>query len=312
MRSVSATSQSHLFNSGTIDGTLIGVRSIGVGVGETLHLVNTGLITSTSFAFAASDTATSFVQDFVRNLGSMVGDVYLGFGDDTYDGRGGSVAGTIFGAAGNDLFVAGLSAEKFDGGVGIDTVSFLSGTGLQISLTNNVLSTGAAAGDIFNSIENIIGSSIGNDTIFGNSVANQLKGMGGNDSLFGVGGNDLLTGGSGVDTLAGGLGNDAFIYNRLSEVGDTISDFHGAVGDNDVFWINAASFGGGLTLGVLKAGELISEVGHSATATTDRFIFDTVDTSLWFDADGSGRSAAVMVADLQAGATFSGFDIFFI
>ena len=48
---------------------------------------------------------------------------------------------------------------------------------------------------------------------------------------------------------------------------------------------------------------------HVAQDADDRFIFDTTDRSLWFDIDGNGVVAAVMIADLQALATFSVADI---
>ena len=40
------------------------------------------------------------------------------------------------------------------------------------------------------------------------NVANELRGMGGNDTLTGNGGNDILKGGEGNDTLKGGEGDD--------------------------------------------------------------------------------------------------------
>jgi len=56
-------------------------------------------------------------------------------------------------------------------------------------------------------IENAIGSS-SNDTIYGNTATNVLRGARGNDYLSGSGGNDYLYGNSGKDTLGGGSRND--------------------------------------------------------------------------------------------------------
>ncbi|MBD2014192.1 M10 family metallopeptidase C-terminal domain-containing protein [Microcoleus sp. FACHB-53] len=56
-------------------------------------------------------------------------------------------------------------------------------------------------------IENATGGS-GNDTIYGNGVANFLRGGDGNDYLWGADGNDTLYGENGNDTLSGGDGND--------------------------------------------------------------------------------------------------------
>jgi serralysin len=56
-------------------------------------------------------------------------------------------------------------------------------------------------------IENATGGS-GNDTIYGNGVANFLRGGDGNDYIWGADGNDTLYGENGNDTLSGGDGND--------------------------------------------------------------------------------------------------------
>jgi subtilisin-like proprotein convertase family protein len=59
-------------------------------------------------------------------------------------------------------------------------------------------------------IENAI-TGDGNDTITGNSLANELFGMRGDDTLYGGGGNDTLVGGAGTDKLFGGTGTDTLV-----------------------------------------------------------------------------------------------------
>ncbi|PPS45629.1 M10 family metallopeptidase C-terminal domain-containing protein [Chroococcidiopsis sp. TS-821] len=78
-------------------------------------------------------------------------------------------------------------------------------------------------------IENAIGGA-GNDTLIGNSVANNLSGRNGNDYLFGGGGSDTLNGGAGndvlfgfggsteFDVLTGGTGTDTFVLGDTSNV----------------------------------------------------------------------------------------------
>ncbi|WP_341631078.1 M10 family metallopeptidase C-terminal domain-containing protein [Sphingomonas agri] len=63
-------------------------------------------------------------------------------------------------------------------------------------------------------IENGIGGSA-RDVLWGNDVANVLKGMGGDDVIRGFGGND---------TLWGGDGNDTFVFDKDGST-DTIADF---------------------------------------------------------------------------------------
>lgn len=57
-------------------------------------------------------------------------------------------------------------------------------------------------------MENVDGTKY-NDTIWGNSRANDLYGHDGNDDLRGSSGNDVLAGGDGNDTLVGGSGADS-------------------------------------------------------------------------------------------------------
>ncbi|PXA88573.1 hypothetical protein DMC47_29935, partial [Nostoc sp. 3335mG] len=83
-------------------------------------------------------------------------------------------------------------------------------------------------------IENVV-TGDGNDSITGNSIANKLVGMRGDDKLFGLGGNDMLDGGAGDDWLEGGIGNDIltggagndtfFFDNRKISGFDRITDF---------------------------------------------------------------------------------------
>lgn len=63
----------------------------------------------------------------VRNTGSIEGNVTLGTGNDTFNGRGGSVAGVISGGSGSDIIRAGNDGEFINGGAGHDTI--FAGTG---------------------------------------------------------------------------------------------------------------------------------------------------------------------------------------
>jgi Ca2+-binding RTX toxin-like protein len=121
-----------------------------------------------------------------------------------------------------------------------------------------------------------------------------------------------LIGGIGADILTGGAGNDTFVYNSTANGGDTIKDFSRAVGNHDIFWINAAGFGGGLVDGSLNANQFQVSANHVALNANVRFIFDSSDNSLWFDANGSANGGQTMLADLQAGATVGITDIFLI
>ncbi|MGB4828341.1 MAG: flagellar biosynthesis protein FlgM, partial [Paracoccaceae bacterium] len=60
------------------------------------------------------------------------------------------------------------------------------------------------------------------------------------------------------------------------------------------------------------ANQFQTRADNNAQDADDRFIFNTTDRTLWFDADGNGAGAAIMVADLQAGAVVTAADILLI
>jgi Ca2+-binding RTX toxin-like protein len=124
----------------------------------------------------------------------------------------------MFGEAGNDTFVAGDFREQFDGGSGIDNLTYeVSTAGVRVNLTALTLGGGYATGDILlGGIENVTGSQF-DDILLGDDMINELVGWDGNDVirgfdgadvLFGNDGDDLLYGGAGTDVLHGGNGGD--------------------------------------------------------------------------------------------------------
>jgi len=353
---------STVINYGLIDGSQAAINVKGPGVGTT-HIYNAGVLHAHAFgiwyggseALSLRNTGTidggiasvvgSTAADTIRNLGQMFGDVVLKDGNDLYDGRGGSIEGTIFGDAGNDTFRLGAGIETVDGGAGWDTLDFRSGGAIRVALDGSFANTGRAADDSYTGIEAIFGSNFGADRLTGDAAANALRGFGGadtlaggagndmlfggaghdrlvggagndalfgdagNDALFGGAGNDRLTGGAGHDRLAGGAGNDQFVFAAPGEGGDVITDFGAVAGNNDGFRITAAGFGGGLAAGALAPAQFQSRANNLAQDADDRFIFRTTDATLWFDANGNAAGGLTMLADLQAGAVVSAGDI---
>lgn len=103
------------------------------------------------------------------------------------------------------------------------TISLLEGTYSYFckdpfTLTSSIL--GIAYGAV---IENCDGSEF-NDSVTANNASNQLRGGGGDDSLYGMEGNDTLDGGSGNDLMIGGEGNDIYYVDSLS---DKVSEYSG-------------------------------------------------------------------------------------
>jgi len=123
---------------------------------------------------------------------------------------GGGGADQLFGEAGEDWLIGGPGADTLNGGDGFDLASYLTASkGVLINLTTGQR-TGEASGDIYESIEQIEGSSYA-DTLFGSADHDVFSGAEGNDSISGQGGDDLLEPGLGYDTVNGSSGTDTLV-----------------------------------------------------------------------------------------------------
>jgi len=103
------------------------------------------------------------------------------------------------------------------------------------------------------------------------------------------------------------------VFSLPRETGDVIEDFSNTRGNNDRFVIDWYGF----TMFDVELGKLWREhfqvsAGHQARNADVRFIFDTRDETLWFDANGSETVEPRLVADLQDGATMTHSDIWLV
>lgn len=313
-------------NSGSILGMAVGIVTAEVNTAD-ITLQNSGLVWGAGVAISigggntlirnsgqiVGDLFTGSGLDTIFNTGLLDGMISLGAGNDLVDTRSGEVQGRINGEGGNDSFFLNAgTAETVDGGQGIDTVIYSGPVGAVIALDGSFAAAGAAEGDSLSAVERLTGSNAAADILRGSNGSNLLDGRGGNDTLDGAGGADSLIGGQGADMLTGGLGNDRFVFGLRSELGDVITDYTNRAGNNDRMEFSATAFGLGAYVGVAPAGLrdiFQSRTDNLAQDANDRFIFRTTDRSLWFDADGNGAGAAVLVADLQDGATFTVSDL---
>ncbi len=196
-------------------------------------------------------------------------------GADTLDGAGG--ADFMVGGAGNDIYFADNLGDVVieNAGEGRDTVY----ASLSYTLGDGKVEDLALLGG-------------GNLNATGNGVANLLVGNGGSNSLTGAGGGDILVGNAGADL---------FVYATPGHGGDAITDFaHGV----DHILVSAAGFGGGLMAG--GSAPLVSDA--TPTSVGAAFLYDTDDGSLFWDADGAGGAAAVLIATLQGAPTLTSAD----
>ena len=280
-------------NYGSLTATKYGVwNKFGSG---TLNFTNYGTVESPLGSYRGGEYV-----DLLTNKGIMRGNIDLAGGNDLYIGTGGTVVGLITGGSGSDRFVLGSKAENIDGGFDTDTLDFSALTSaITVDLANNANNRGAAAlGDTYAGIEIVLGTTR-NDTLTGDAADNILIGNSGADRLLGGAGQDVLEGGASRDYLTGGDGGDVFVFNSTVGLGDYILDFDHA---SDLIRLEGSAFGYGSYAGGVAADDFVTATNNAALDLSDRFIFRTTDATLWFDRDGKGGVAAVMVADLQAGA----------
>jgi serralysin len=122
--------------------------------------------------------------------------------------------------------------------------------------------------------------------------------------------NNTLRARDGNDTVTGGGGNDFFDFTTAPSAGnaDTITDFASI----DQLRFEDGAFTAIGATGTWAAGDARFWAGAGVTGghdASDRVVYDTSTGALYYDADGSGAGAAVLVATLQGAPTVSATDI---
>jgi len=259
-------------------------------------------------------------NDYVRNSFAGGNTILLGDGNDTYSAqisagytyeydtvKGGngndtlvllnSWSGEYYGEAGNDIFVSAGFDEyahtgvdnDFNGGSGIDTVTYelqdtgdeMVGMGVTIDLADQRAWTTKGHHETLISIENATGTNYGNDDITGSSARNILKGLGGNDQLYGLGGADDLRGGSGSDDLFAGSGDDALYGGSGTDFlrGGSGSDHLNGGTGSDIFDFNS--------IGDSVVGSRRDVIGDFHRSQLDVVDLETIDANKWVSGDQS-------------------------
>ena len=178
--------------------------------------------------------------------------------------------------------------KLFEGDTGIERVVIGTGTG-KLAVSSGKIAADIDASEVMNAL-----------TLVGNAGQNELTGTGFNDTLIGNGGNDVLI---------GGAGSDKFVFNMTPNARtdvDTIKDF--THGEDQMLFVRSkfANIGpvGDLAEGAFYSGDGVTKA-HDAD---DRFIFDTHSGNLYFDRDGSGSGAAVLIGVLTPGSSLAATD----
>ena len=208
--------------------------------------------------------------------------------------------------------------------------TYLNWTGLDVSASavlDNILSRNWSAlntllfstGDTYNltnsgdSVRGFGGKDVmrgfgGNDRLFGDDANDKLFGDEGADKLDGGAGADTLIGGEGLDTVTGGGGADVFAFNETGATHrDIVTDFRAA---DDALHFDNDAFGAFSYTGQLRNSGFVA--GTAAADSADRFIYQKSTGNLWYDRDGSGAAAKVLVAELADGTALTAADIFIL
>jgi Ca2+-binding RTX toxin-like protein len=188
---------------------------------------------------------------------------------------GGNGTDHLVGGAGNDyLRDDSTGKDYFYGGAGTDTVSYYGrGSGVSVNLRTRENSDG----DGYSSIEDILGTEIHNDSLWGSDSANKIQGAGGNDKLWGHDGNDrmyggdgddYLNGGNGDDLLYGGTGADHFRFYRNAE-NDRIMDFENNVDTISLANFSFANVADALAIAQQDGGDVVFDFGTGGSLTVE-------------------------------------------
>ena len=138
-----------------------------------------------------------------------------------------------------------------------------------------------------------------------------FTGNGLNNTLIGNDADNVINGAGGSDTLTGNGGADTFVFDRLPTSllqADVITDF---LPGEDQFALSKTIFTALKfnTDGSLKDGQFVS--GDNLTTAADKathLIFDTTHGNLYYDSDGSGIHAAVLLANFANAPTLTGME----
>ena len=218
----------------------------------------------------------------------------------------------ISGGTGNDILTGGGGIDTLTGGTGADTFNITSGTNTITDLGNgaDIMKVSAGATASAKAYGNFTATSAtinnGSASINANGHTVNLALAGGSNgwtitnssatgvTLVGSAHNDIISGGTGNDTLTGGGGIDKFLFNTAPNTStnhDTVTDF---VHTTDLLQFSHAIFS---AITAWASNEFYSAAGATAGhISTDRIVYNTTAGNLYYDADGSGPGAAVLVA----------------
>lgn len=246
---------------------------------------------------AGSDSLDGGAGDDELFGGTGLDSLSGGDGNDTLDG--GSGSDWLYGGNGDDTLTESRGNDALYGENGNDTIATASFFGKASSGKSTVY--GGDGDDwIYANGKDLVYGGDDNDHIFGSAAAQLLYGNSNNDVIAGGRGNDRIWGGDGLDILTGDAGKDIFFFDWTLSAKtnvDTITDYR--VKD-DTISLEKTVF---IALGSgsrLTSSQFVAGADGKAHDASDRIIYETDTGKLFYDADGTGKLAAILFAQLDA------------
>jgi Ca2+-binding RTX toxin-like protein len=171
-----------------------------------------------------------------------LGSIQTVLGSSFHDILHGAASGsdTLLGDGGNDLLVSGGANDVMNGGVGVNTASYVDASAAVT--VNLVTGSGGGSGsgsDTLMNIQRATGSAF-SDALTGDAENNRIVGLAGNDTESGGLGNDTFGMGptpDGSDVISGGSGLDTVLYSSRTGVITVnlsgVTSTNGANGEGD-------------------------------------------------------------------------------
>ena len=198
---------------------------------------------------------------------------------------GGSGSDTLIGNGGDDFYRVEDSGDKITEGAG-------GGFDSAYAVGNYTLQAGAEV-ELLSAIDP------------SNSVAMNLTGNAFANRIYGNNGANILTGGGGLDMYTGGGGADTFVLGAAPAAGNVVA-IADMVSGVDKLALDDAVFAGIGTPGSFSAAAFV--VGATATDANDRLVYNSGTGQLFYDADGNGGGAAVLIATLTGNPALAASD----
>lgn len=201
-------------------------------------------------------------------------------------------------AAGANSIATGSAGQAFNANALADgdVLTLTGSVAASVTLVAGDLAAAAATGAL------TVTATTGSNVIATGTGADAINAGTGDDTIDAGGGNDTVTGGAGSDSITLGAGSDFLVLNSLVGA-DTVADFAASA---DKIQLSKAVYTGLGSTGALAASAFESNAGLTAAATAaGRVIYDSTTGDLYYDADGSGGTAAVLVATLTGAPSIS-------